>query len=355
MPDDVSSARYSAEALRRFVAGVLEALGVMPADAAIGAEVLIDADLTGVDTHGIANFPRHLHYAKGLESGAVDPRPDIGVLRDSPVAAAWDSGKGFGPIVARRAMTEAIAKAERSGVGMVSVRNGRHFGANGYFAEMAARAGHMGMVAATTMPSAFPPGGRRPVVGTNPFAFAAPRGDGPPLVVDIAMTATSGTRVMEARQSGRPIPEGWAVDADGQPTTDPSVVGNGGGLLPLGGLVAGHKGYGLALMVDALAILAGSGSGLWQRYTPEWAQGQWFAAWRVDLFLDPEEFRAEMQRVADHIHDEPGTDGPVLIPGERRAACRVERSSSGIPLPRALVAELEDLGGRTGVAFPAPG
>jgi L-2-hydroxycarboxylate dehydrogenase (NAD+) len=340
--------------LERFVAGVLAHFGLPPEDAAVGAAVVIDADLTGVATHGIANLASHAHYATGLRNREVEPRPTVTVLRDAPVAAAWDSGRGFGPVVAYRAMEVAVAKAQAAGVGMVTVRNGRHFGANGYFAEMAARRGLMAMVTTNTPVVGFPPGGRRPVVGTNPFAFAAPVDDGPPLVVDVALTAVSGSKVINARRAGEAVPEGWVVDARGDPATDPAVTRAGGGLELLGGQVAGHKGYGLALMVDALGILAGNGSGIWQAVeAPVWSQGQWFAAWRIDLFVDPAEFLAEMGRVADYVRDTPSKPGaPAHLPGHLRAARRAERRVKGIPLPADVVVDLQELTAETGVPLP---
>jgi LDH2 family malate/lactate/ureidoglycolate dehydrogenase len=322
----------------------------------LGAAVVHDADLAGVDTHGIVNLATHAHYVPGLRNGEVSARPEIAVLRDAPVAAAWDSGRGFGPLIAHQAMETAIAKAERVGVGMVTVRDGRHFGANGYFAEMAAQRGLMGMVVANTPVVGFPPGALGPVVGTNPIAFAAPVGDGPPLVVDIALTAASGSKVIAARSAGTMVPAGWVVDADGRPTTDPQASTSGGGLELLGGQVAGHKGYGLALMVDALGIMAGNGSGVWQAvYSSSWSQGQWFAAWRIDLFVDPDDFLAEMERLADHVHTVPARPGAgILLPGERRAACRAERAARGIPLPYKVVATLLELASETGMSFPDP-
>jgi LDH2 family malate/lactate/ureidoglycolate dehydrogenase len=350
----VAVTRYPSEALRRFIADVLGRLGMSPDDAELGASILHDADLAGVDTHGIVNLPTHAHYAPGLRNGEVDPRGAVDVLRDSPVAAAWDSGRAFGPVVAYRAMEAAIAKAEASGVGMVTVRNARHFGANGYFAEMAARRSLIGMVASNTPVAAFPPGGLGRAVGTNPFAFASPVGGGPPLVFDIAMTAASGSKVIAARLAGRTVPDGWVVDAGGNPTNDPNAQWEGGALELLGGEVARHKGYGLALMVDVLGILAGNGSGIWQS-PAAWTQGHWFAAWRVDLFVDPDEFLAEMRRVADYVHDIPARPGAtVQLPGERRAACRAERAQEGIPLADELVAQLQQLASETGTAFPAP-
>ncbi len=348
--------RYPSEPLRQFIADVLGRLGMADDEAALGAAVLHDADLAGVDTHGIVNLPTHVHYAPGLRDGNVDPRGTVTVLRDSPVAAAWDSGRAFGPVVAHRAMDAAIAKAQATGIGMVTVRDARHFGANGYFAEMAAANGMLGIVTSNTPVSSFPPGGLRRVVGTNPFAFAAPVGNGPPLVLDIAMSAVSGSKVIAANRAGRTVPEGWLLDADGNPTTDPGAMLRGDGSLELlGSPVAPHKGYGLALMVDVLGIVAGNGSGVWQTTSPTWTQGQFFAAWRPDLFIDPADFLAEMRRLADYVHTVPAKPGAsVLLPGERRAASRTERTRLGVPLPDDLVARLEQLASETAVEFPAP-
>jgi len=347
---------YPSKGVQAFIADVLRRLGMSPEDASLGATILHDADLAGVDTHGIVNLATHMHYAVGLRNGEVEPRPTVTTLRDSPVAAAWDSGRGFGPVIAHRAMAEAIAKAERTGVGMITVRDGRHFGANGYFVEMAAEMGMVAMVLANTPAAAFPPGGRAGAVGTNPFAFAAPVGAGPPLVLDIALTAVSGSKVLRAIARGEQVPEGWVVDAEGEPSTDPTWIRHGGALELLGGHVAGHKGYALALMVDAISILAGSGSGLWQRAgTGHWSQGQWFAAWRIDLFMDEAEFLKEMQRVAEHLHGLPAKPGvSVLLPGERRAACRLERATHGVPIADEDAANLQQLAADTGTSFPDP-
>jgi LDH2 family malate/lactate/ureidoglycolate dehydrogenase len=159
-----------------------------------------------------------------------------------------------------------------------------------------------------------------------------------------------------ARRSGEPVPNGWVVDEVGEPTTDPTVIGTGGAFELLGGPVARHKGYGLALMVDALSMLAGAGSGIWQPTGPphgDWTHGQWFAVWRADLFVDPENYAAEMQRLADQIHSLPATDGAgALLPGERRASCRAARAATGIPLEPRTVEALRALASEVGVRFP---
>lgn len=345
---------YSGAALASFVADVLRSFGLSEREAGIGAEVLVDADLAGVDTHGVANLAHHAHYVPGLRNGYVDPTGSVRVLRESPVSAAWDSGRGFGPVVAHQAMSAAIAKAEDTGVGMVAVRDARHFGANGYFAEMAARRGLIAMVSTNTPVAGMPAGALRPVVGPNPFAFAAPLGGRPPMVIDISVTAAAGSKVNRAARSGEPVPLGWVVDAGGRPTTDPAARAAGGGLELLGGQIAGHKGLALGLMVDALGVLAGTGSGLRQGGAgAPWVQGQWFACWRTDLFTDPPQFLAEMRQLAEDLEGTPTRDGRGLrIPGERRAACREKRRREGIPLDAEVVGGLLEVAAETGVPFP---
>jgi LDH2 family malate/lactate/ureidoglycolate dehydrogenase len=328
-------------------------------DAAVGADALVDADLSGIDTHGISNFVGHWHYAPGLADGTVSPRPDIAVLRDSPVAASWDSGRGFGPVVAHRAMAAAIAKAAATGVGMVTVRGGCHFGAIGYIARMAPAHDMIGVVMSHTAPSAVAPGGLDKVFGTNPLAFAAPVAGRHPFALDMATTAAAGTKVVVARRRGERVPSGWLIDAEGQVTTDPEAHATGGALLPLGfgDGDAGHKGFGLGLVVDILSgVLSGTGSGLFQTFGPQWRLGYWLAAWRVDAFVDADQFKGEMRRMVDAIHASrpaPGHAG-VLVPGDRAEASRAERARTGISLDAAVVAQCVAVAEETGVAFPDP-
>jgi LDH2 family malate/lactate/ureidoglycolate dehydrogenase len=351
-------ARYRSEDLHRFIEAVLVHTGMSDTDASIGADVLRYADLSGIDTHGIANFAWHLHYAIGLRDGTVDPRPQIEVLRDSPVAAAWDAGHGFGPVVAHRAMSAAIDKAERTGIGMVTVRGGCHFGALGYFAQMAALREMIGMVACSTPPTAVAPYGLDKVTGTNPLAVGAPTGGPFPFVLDMATTAAAGTKLVVARREGRPIPWGWAVDETGQITTDAEAASRGG-LLPLGSTpeAGAHKGFGLGLVVDMLSgLLSGNGSSVFETYRPEWRQGYWMAAWRVDAFVDRDEFTSGMQELIGFVHDSrpvPGRDR-LAVPGERAAASRAERTRDGVPLSPQVVAWCTELAAGVGTEFPDP-
>ncbi|MCC6387611.1 MAG: Ldh family oxidoreductase [Dehalococcoidia bacterium] len=350
--------RFAAPDLRRFTADVLTTYGVPPEDAALGAEVLIDADLAGIESHGIAHLPWHPGYAPGFDRGIVNPAPAIAIVRDSPVAATWDADGGMGIIAGRKAMDAAIAKARATGIGMVAVRNGRHFGAAGYYAHLAAKQDMVGMAMCNVPPIANAAGGLERVFGTNPIAMAAPVEGSHAFLLDMATTAVAAGKLEIATRQGKPIPPGWAVDATGMSTPDPTILRQGGALLPLGSRLdtSSYKGYGLGLMVDILTgVLSGTGSGLFLDRAIL-AQGFWFAAWRIDAFRDPIEFKAEMRRMVDHIRattPEPGVER-VLIPGDPEAFARADREAHGIPLDGETIDLLGALGAKCGVPFPAP-
>ena len=350
--------RFDASDLRGFTSAVLQSYGVPGDDAEIGADVLIDADLVGIESHGIAHLPWHIGYAPGFESGVVYPTPDIKVLRETPVSAAWDGDGGFGTIVCQKAMATCIEKAETSGMGMVTVRNGRHFGAAGYYAHMAVEHDLIGMAMCNVPPIAVASGGKGRVFGTNPIAMAAPIADGTPFRLDVATTAVAGGKLEIAGRQGKPLPEGWAVDEDGNHSDDPFILRKNGGLLPLGSTIetSSHKGYGLGLMVDIMTgVLSGDGSGLFSPRGQNLVQGQWFAAWRIDLFCDPDEFKSSMKEMADAIREVAPVDGVerVVIPGDPEEMARAERAKHGIPLDDETIEQLIALGEQRGIFFPA--
>ncbi len=359
MPTTDSRPRYSASSLRDFTAAAFAHYGVPAADAVLGAEVLVDADLAGIESHGIAHLPWHPGYAPGLERGIVNPRPEVAIVRDSPVAATWDAGGGVGVITSKKAMEACIEKARATGIGMISVRNGRHFGAAGYYARMAAEEEMIGMAMCNVPPIAVAAGGRERVFGTNPIAMGAPVEGQHAFLLDIATTAVAGGKLEIAMRQGKRIPAGWAVGKDGDDTDDPEALRKGGALLPLGSRLetSSHKGYGLGLMVDILTgVLNGTGPGLFvDRQTL--VQGHWFAAWRIDAFRDVGDFKAEMRRWLDHIRATAPEDGrtAVLIPGDPEAAARAEREIVGIPLDPETVEQLTALGEKIGVSFPKAG
>lgn len=353
-----SRPRFDAAGLRGFTAGVFERLGLPPADAALGAAVLIDADLAGIESHGIAHLPWHPGYAPGLKSGIVKPAAEISVERDSPVAATWDANGGLGVVVGPRAMGACIEKARVSGMGTIAVRNSRHFGAAGYYAAMAAAKDMVGIALCNVPPIANAAGSLDRAYGTNPIAMGAPVEGDHAFLLDIATTAVAGGKLEIAARQGKPLPAGWAVDAEGNDSDDPLILRKGGALLPLGSRLetSSHKGYGLGIMVDILTgVLPGMGSALFADRSVL-AQGQWFAAWRIDAFCDPAQFRADMKRMVDHLRSLRPAEGQerVLVPGDPEAAARADRSANGIPLDAETIEQLAKLGEELGISLPQP-
>lgn len=349
-------ARFSADALTELTTKVFEKLGMPPGDAATGAEVLIDADLSGIESHGIAHLPWHPGYAPGFKRGLVNPNPEVKVLRDSPVAATWDADGGLGVLVARRAMDACMDKAEATGIGMVAVTNGRHFGAAGYYARIAAERDMIGMAMCNVPPLAVASGSLDRAYGTNPIAMGAPVENDHPFLLDIATTAVAGGKLEIAMRQGKGIPPGWAVDAEGNDTDDPSILRQKGALQPLGSWVetSAHKGYGLGIMVDVLTgVLPGMGSAI---FNGAGQQGWWFAAWRIDAFRDVAEFKADMKKMVDHLRGlrpRPGVER-VLVAGDPEAIAREERTVRGIPLDQETIDQLKELAAELEIAFPDP-
>ena len=210
-----SRERFEAGALRDHTAATFAHFGMPAADAALAAEVLVDADLKGIESHGIAHLTWHGGYVPGLRDGRVNPTPEIRILRETPATLALDGDGGMGVVVATEAMDRCIARAEAAGIGMVTVRNGRHFGAAGYYAERAAARGLIGMASCNTPVLAVPAGGTERAFGTNPLAFAAPIAGREPFSLDMATTAVAGGKLEIAGRQGKRLPSGWAVDAEG--------------------------------------------------------------------------------------------------------------------------------------------
>ncbi|MHB1131183.1 MAG: Ldh family oxidoreductase [Chloroflexota bacterium] len=349
--------RYSAEQLLGFITAVLVRLGVPESDARVGAWTLVHADLLGVDSHGIAHFAESRGYCLGLREGVINPRAQPRVVHETPSTALFDGDGGLGVIVATKAMELAIAKARQVGSGFVAVTNSRHFGMSAHYTLMAVEQDMIGLAMTNTVPNVAPAGGIEGRLGTNPIAVAAPAGEEAPFSMDMATSAVAAGKLRLARIRGQNIPEGWAIDAAGNPTSDAHILQKGGVLLPLGSTPAlsYHKGYGLGLMVDIFSgVLTGSGyCGMidWQ----QWNMGHFLGAWRIDAFRPATEFKAMMDQMIRSLRQTktaPDVDA-VLVPGEREFAAEKERRENGIPLHRGVVAPLVKLGAELGVPFPA--
>jgi LDH2 family malate/lactate/ureidoglycolate dehydrogenase len=316
---------------REFVARVLVAEGLSAGHAGTVAECLVRADLRGVDTHGIGRLPG---YVDRLRRGLINPRPKLAVSRVSVAAASLDGDDGFGFVVGRRAMDEAIEIAAGAGIGIVSARRSTHFGMAAAYALMGIEHGLVTLVVTNASPGLAPWGGREPLVGTSPLAFAAPAGTSLPFVLDMSPTVVARGKIRKSAQLGQRIPKGWALDAMGRDTTDPTAALEGV-LLPIGA----HKGSGLSIMMDILGgVLSGAGyagsvGNQYLDYDRPQNVGHFFLVMRPDLFVSIDEYRARIDHLIARIHGCEPAEGfsEVLVPGEIEAREEAGRAVTGIP------------------------
>jgi LDH2 family malate/lactate/ureidoglycolate dehydrogenase len=305
----------------------------------------------GHSSHGVMRAP---WYLDRVRNGVMKPVTDAMRVVDSGAIAVVDGREGVGQVIARDAILDAVARAKRHGVGVVSVRNSNHHGALGYFTRLAAQAGCIGMLAANGGPAMAPWGGRRMAVGTNPWSIAAPAGRYPPMMLDIANTVVARGKIFLARQKGAPIPEHWALDAEGRRTTDP-VAALAGVILPM----AEHKGYAIALMMDVLAgVLSGSGiltevSSPYKTDKPSRC-GHFFLALDIEAFGAPQVFEARMEQMIAEVKAVPLAPGfdEILYPGELEARNEARHAREGLKLPEKTVSDLRAEAERLGVPWP---
>ncbi|MBI4233010.1 MAG: Ldh family oxidoreductase [Chloroflexi bacterium] len=341
----------SGEKLKALVSQVFQKLGVPKQDADTAADVLVLADLRGVDSHGVSNYVQSI-YVPGLTERRMNPRPSIQVVRETPVTALVDGDSGLGLVVGVRAMELAIRKAQAAGVGFVTVRNSRHYGMAQYYSLMALPHDMVGLSMTNATPIVTPTFGREPRYGTNPLSVAVPAGQEPPFVLDMATSTVAMGKVILAERMGVPLPLGWAADAQGTPTTDAVAAREARRLLPLGGTreQGSHKGYGLALVVDILSgILSGVGGGpMVQSGSPV---GHFFGALRVDAFRPVGEFKAMMDAYLREMKSTPPAPGQerVYYAGLMEYEMEQHRRRHGIPLHPQVVAYLRGLCGELGV------
>jgi L-2-hydroxycarboxylate dehydrogenase (NAD+) len=350
---------YPAEALREFAARVLAGAGLPGEDAALAADVLLAADLRGIDSHGVA---RLRGYHEILRSGQVNAAPELRVVRETLTTATVDADNGLGLVVGPRANEIAMEKALAAGSGWVAVRNTNHFGIASYYVLQALERDLIGWAMTNSSALVAPLFGVGRMLGTNPLAIAFPGMEEPPIVIDFATSAVAFGKIEIARRRGQSIPEGWAIDAEGHPTTDPEAVYDGGALLPIGSNreLGGHKGYALGMMVDVLsAVLSGAN---WGPFAPAFVIpqepresvglgiGHFFGALRIDGFIEPEEFKRQVDHLVRTFRAAPaapGTNGP-LVPGDPERETEEVRRRDGIPLIAAVSADLEALARETG-------
>lgn len=325
---------------------VFRRLGYAADDAGYLAATLVEANLRGVDSHGLIRLPI---YSRRVEAGLVLPSARPIVTRDRGLIRV-DAAGAPGQLAARQGVIEAERAAREHGSAAVAIRGSAHFGAAGYYARALAERGLIALVTSNSEPIVVPPGGRQPLLGTNPIAFAAPLRDGV-FCFDMATSVVAMGKILNAEASGERIPPDWGVDEAGDPTTDPAKVAYGQHF-------GGPKGYALAFMVEILAgVLTGAAvtSGLGNMYRDfDRRQDTGHFLWALDVagMLPLMEFTARLSSLADEAHAIWPTGEGVLIPGEPEERIRCRRLTEGLPLPDDVVAELAELGQRLGVDFP---
>jgi len=309
-------------------------------------------NLWGIDSHGLLRLPV---YARRLAADVINADPRVTIETGRGALQCMDGDNGMGFIVGHAAMAQAVRLARKYGIGAVAVRNSNHFGAAGLYARAAAEADMLGLAMTNVRPNLVAPGGAAPIAGNNPLAFAAPRPGGVPFLLDISMSAVAGGKLLQAIARDGEIPEGWATDREGRPTTDPRV-GFDGFLMPVGG----HKGLGLSGMVDILSgVLAGGAfqfavQSMYDRPDLPSRTGHMMIALDPEALGGREAFLDRMARFAETVHDAPMRAGRGLLPGEIEEETRARRLEAGIPLPGSLVAQLAELGAAHGCTLPAP-
>jgi L-2-hydroxycarboxylate dehydrogenase (NAD+) len=345
---------FSYHHLREFTHEVFIHMGCPLEQAAMASEVLLSADLRGIDSHGVARLSG---YVRLWEAGRINATPNVRVVHETPSTAVVDGDSGLGLVVAPFAMQVAIEKAAAVGSGWVSVKNSNHFGIAGYHAMKALEKDMIGMAMTNASPLVAPTFAKERMLGTNPIAVAIPAKEQPPFVADFATTTAANGKLEILQRKHQQAPQGWIQDASGAPSTDPHELKNGGALLPLGSdrEHGSHKGYCLGAIVDIFsAVLSGANYGPWAppfvSFLPLPSDpvgqglGHFFGAMRVDAFRPADEFKANMDKWISRFRAaEPVAGQQVLIPGDPEREMEKERLEQGIPLLEPVLKDLQEV------------
>jgi len=351
--DTSGMSRINHEKLIRFVSRSFEKLGVPASDAEIAANVLVASDLRGVDTHGVIRFNPHAWYVKWLRDGAMTAKPNIRVVTENASTALLDADNGMGFVAGHRAMELAVKKAREAGVGIVTVRNSRHYGMSAYYSMLALPHDMIGIAMTNASRQVVPTFGREARFGTNPISFAIPAQNERPFVLDMATTTAAAGKLELAIRLGKPVPTGWALNEKAESTTDPKVAQQARRLLPLGGSreSGSHKGYGLGILVEILCgVLTGTVTALNANQEP---RGHFFGAIDPAAFRPAVEFKSDMDRLIRELKSTPTMEGEsrVYVAGEIEFETAEERSERGIPLHSSVLKGLRDVGTQLGVPY----
>ena len=354
---------FKEQQLRLFAIEVFKKMNCPGKDAELAADVLLQADLRGVDSHGVARLSG---YVRLWEAGRINTMPSMKVIHETPSTAVLDGDKGLGLVVAPAAMQIAIEKAKQCGTGWVAVKNSNHFVIAGYHSMMALEHDMIGMSMTNSSPLVAPTFSTERLLGTNPICVAIPAGDQPPFVADFATTTAANGKLEILQRKNQEAPHGWVQNKDGESTTNAHGVKEGGALIPLGSDRdhGSHKGYSLGAWVDIFSgVLSGANYGPWvppfvSFLTPTANPvgegiGHFIGAMRVDAFRPKEEFKKHMDNWINRFRNAKTVAGQekVIIPGDPEREQEALRLKNGIPLNEKVVADLEEVAEKLKVTF----
>jgi L-2-hydroxycarboxylate dehydrogenase (NAD+) len=349
--------------LEDFATAVFKKIGCPDEEATMATQVLLRADLRGIDSHGLARLSG---YVRLWEAGRINATPNVHVVHESPSTAVVDGDSGLGLVVAPQAMKVAIEKAKVVGTGWVSVKNSNHYGIAGYHAMMALEHDMIGVAMTNASPLVAPTFSIERLLGTNPIAVAIPAKLQPPFIADLATTTAANGKLEILQRTGKLAPAGWIQDKNGMGSTNPHELKEGGALIPLGSDYehGSHKGYALGSVVDIFsAVLSGANYGPWVPPFVAFLQpppdpvgqgiGHFFGAMRIDAFRPADEFKDHMDNWISRFRKARTVQGKerVLIPGDPEREMEQLRRVNGIPLNPKVVDDLVSLGERMSVPF----
>ena len=358
--------KFDVNELKQFCQEVFKKIGCPDNDAYLASEVLLAADLRGVDSHGVARLSGYLRL---WEKGRLNPSPEIRIVKETASTAVIDGDSGLGLVVAPRAMDIAIKKAAESGTCWISVKNSNHFGIAGYHAMKALEHQMIGIAMTNASPLVAPTFSRERMLGTNPIAVAIPAESQPPFVADFSTTTAANGKLEILQRKGENAPLGWIQDREGHVSIDPNELKSGGALLPLGSdrEHGSHKGYCLGSIVDIFsAVLSGANFGPW---APPFVSflplpddpvgeglGHFLGVMRIDAFRPADEFLSHMDIWIERFRNAQPAEGfdKVLIPGDPEREFEAERKTQGIPLLPSVIEDLQLIGERLDVVFKVP-
>ena len=341
VPEDIA-VRVPQENMRSTVEDIFRKFNMPDEDATQAADVLMYADIRGVESHGVSNMMRA--YVRGFQEGRINPNPEIKIVRQAAAVCTLDSDRGHGLVVAPAAMNMAIERAEKYGIGSVSVTNGAHFGAAGYHAILALEHDMIGIAMTTGGVSVIPTHGADRLVGLNPIAIAAPTRNEPPFIFDASMSSVAGNKITLAKRLGVNALPGWVADSDGVPIMDERPIPDDYKLLPLGGTreIGSHKGYSLAVMVEILSsVLSGGAAGPHRRG----GASHHFLAYKIDAYVDVDLFKDDMDAYMKALQEStpaPGHDR-VVYAGLPEHEEEIERLEHGIPYHPEVIEWFQDI------------